>query len=464
VQLKLDDLMSRPAPGPKAYSVTQLVQQASRLVETHFGELWVEGEVSNFRQPSSGHLYFTLKDSRAQLAVVMFRSAASKLKFRIEDGQRLRCRGRLGIYDAQGRFQLTADLAEPDGAGALQIAFEQLKRKLESEGLFDPKHKKPLPRLPRTIAVVTSPTGAALQDILRVLGDRCPVRVIVCPTAVQGDEAPAELVLAIGRADQLGADLIIVGRGGGSIEDLWAFNSEQVARAIFAARTPIISAVGHEVDVTIADFVADRRAATPSAAAEMAVPVMAELQAQLETLRVRLRRAAHQRLRERALVLERLRRRLGSPQRLIDRSRMRLDDATGKLEGAMRRQLARRREGLGRRKERLAAQEPRVRLARDRARLLALETRLAALTRRRLERCRADLATGAARLNALSPLAVLARGYGLVFDEAGHAIRDTAQLQLGERLRVRFHRGEARVRVEELQPDGASGPAASPGP
>jgi len=452
VQLKFEDRPGKPPP-PKPYSVSQLVQLASRAVEARFGDVWVEGEVSNLKKPSSGHLYFTLKDARAQLAVVMFRAAASRLRFQLEDGQKLRCRGKLCIYDAQGRFQLTAEHAEPDGAGALQVAFEQLKRKLEGEGLFDPAKKKPLPRLPRRIAVVTSLTGAALRDILRVLHDRCPVHVTVCPTAVQGDEAPPEIVAALGRADRLGVDLIILGRGGGSQEDLWAFNHEGVARAIFSARTPVISAVGHEIDITIADLVADRRAPTPSAAAELAVPVARELAEQLRVCRGRLERAARQRVAERHLALERLRRRLPTPLALVGRGRMRLDDAGGRLEAGLRRRLERVRGELRRQRERLAAQEPRVRLARDRAALVALGGRLQAGMTRRLERGAAGLARAVARLEALSPLGVLARGYSLVLDAGGRVVREAAQLAVGDRLLLRLHRGQVVSRVEEIPDD-----------
>jgi exodeoxyribonuclease VII large subunit len=336
VQLRFDDLPSgRPPGADRTYSVSQIVRLASRTVEARFGEIWVEGEVSNLRRPSSGHLYFTLKDSRAQLAVVMFRTAAARLQEPVEDGVVLRCRGKLSIYDAQGRFQLSAEAAERAGAGALQAAFEQLRRTLEAEGLFDASRKKALPLLPRSIAVVTSPSGAALQDILRVLRERCPVRVVVCPTPVQGGEAAAEIAEAVRRADRLGVDLIIVGRGGGSLEDLWAFNTEPVARAIYHACTPIISAVGHEVDITIADLVADRRAPTPSAAAEMAVPVLTDLQEQLRLCRSRLERGQRQRLAEQRVALLRLAGRLGSPRPLLDRCRMRLDDASVRLGGLL---------------------------------------------------------------------------------------------------------------------------------
>jgi exodeoxyribonuclease VII large subunit len=449
VQLRFDDLPPQQEP-PRAYTVSQIVHLASRAIEARYGDVWVEGEVSNLRQPSSGHLYFTLKDSRAQLAVVMFRAAATRLRFRIEDGLKLRCRGKLCIYDAQGRFQLSAETAEPQGAGALQLAFEQLRRKLEAEGLFDPAHKKPLPRLPRTIVVVTSPTGAALQDILRVLHDRFPVRVVVCPTPVQGAEAAVEVAEAVRRADRFGAELMIVARGGGSLEDLWAFNTEPVARAIYHARTPVMSAVGHEGDVTIADLVADRRAPTPSAAAEMAVPVRAELAEQLRQQSGALERALRRLLGEQRLALLRMSAELGSPRGLLDRARMRLDDDGARLAAAAHRRLRQAHDGLGRARERLSTQEPRLKLHRHRAALVGLRARLERALGGRLQRGRSELGEQAARLEALSPLGVLARGYSIVLDRAGQAVRDARALRVGDRLLVRLQRGGLRGRVEEI--------------
>ena len=469
-QLTFDDALS---PSVRALSVSELVRRASRRLEADFGDVWVEGEVSNLRVPTSGHCYFTLKDTRAQLSVVMFRAAARRLEFRLEDGQKLRCRGKLGIYDPQGRFQLTAVTAEPAGIGALQLAFEQLKRRLEAEGLFETRHKKPLPAVPTTIAVVTSRTGAALRDILRVLHGRFPVRAVLVPTAVQGSEAPQEIIRAMARADAVGADLIIVGRGGGSLEDLWAFNHEGVARAIFAARTPVISAVGHEVDVTISDMVADRRAPTPSAAAEMAVPRLQDLTEQLQICQVRLGRGMDSLVRKRRLVLERLERRLGSPGARLDRARLVLDEAASELQAAFARVLSRRKERLRALCARLAAQEPRARLARHREALTRQRHELAARLQRRLANHRAALTRHAhelpvrlqrglagrrsrlgeltARLEALSPLCVLDRGYGLVLEEDGRVIRQVSAVAVGQRIRVRVARGELVCRVEEIR-------------
>lgn len=452
-QLKLGSLDGqRGEGGGQVYSVSRLVNLASRKLEASFGDVWVEGELSNLKSPASGHLYFTLKDRRAQLAVVMFRTAASRLRFNLEAGQKLRCRGRLGIYDAQGRFQLFAEVAEPAGVGSLQLAFEQLKQKLDKEGLFDRERKKPLPLLPRAIAVVTSPTGAAIRDIIRVLHNRCPVRVVVCPTPVQGSEAPAAIVQALHRADRLGVDLIIVGRGGGSLEDLWAFNHEGVARAIYSAQTPVISAVGHEVDITIADLVADRRAPTPSGAAELAVPVMHDLQKQLGLHRDRLVRSALHRHREGTLSLERLRRRLGSPAHLLNRSKMALDDATGALEAAISRELSNKRRVLHGLQSSLAAQEPRVRLGRNRTSLIAARGRLIAAARYEMSKRRSALSRLQACLDNLSPLAVLDRGYALVLDADGAVVREISRIGRGDALTLKLARGEVRCSVVSVTP------------
>jgi len=451
-QLSLDVGAGAPAEKqPRVHTVTRVVQLASREVE-RFGTLWVAGEVSNLRSPSSGHLYFTLKDRRAQLAVVMFRSAAARLAFRPENGQTLRLRGRLTIYEVQGRFQLNAEHAEPTGLGALQQAVERLKRKLQTEGLFAAERKRPLPLLPTTVAVVTSRTGAALRDILRVLERRFPVRVVLCPTPVQGSGAPFEICSALRRADALGADVIIVGRGGGSAEDLQAFNSEQVARTIGKMRTVVVSAVGHEVDVSIADLVADQRAPTPSSAAELVVPSQIELVERLSRLRGGLQRATRHQLRRHELHLERLRGRLGTPQALVDRGRLRVDELAARVDSACRRRLALRREALRRLQLQLHAQRPTARLVRQRAQLQQLEHRLTLEIRARLRAAASALGSRVAALEAMSPLAVLARGYALVRDERGRLLLDADDVAVGHELDVRLRRGELRCRVERKIP------------
>ena len=275
-------------------TVTELTRQVQDILEATFDQLWVEGEISNLRRPASGHLYFTLKDEDSQIRAVLFRPVARALKFDLEDGMHIVCRARMNVYKPRGEYQLILDYAEPRGVGALQIAFEQLKAKLQAEGLFDAVHKKPIPYLPSRIGVVTSPSGAVIRDILNITKRRFPsVGILIAPVRVQGAEAPAEIVEALHHLNEMpGIDVIIVARGGGSLEDLMAFNSEGVARAIFASRIPVISAVGHEIDFTIADFVADLRAPTPSAAAELVVPMRGELTQQIRALTARLVNAA----------------------------------------------------------------------------------------------------------------------------------------------------------------------------
>lgn len=298
--------------GPKIFTVSELTKSVRGLLEGHFSEVWVSGEISNFRSPGSGHYYFTLKDETAQLSCVMFRGLNAKLPFKLEDGLEVICRGRLTVYESRGQYQIVVDYCEPKGLGALQLAFEQLKKKLQAEGLFDPAHKKKLPFLPHKIGVVTSPTGAAIRDILNILGRRWPgVNILIVPVRVQGEGSAEEVAKAIGwlnvRED---IDVMIVGRGGGSLEDLWAFNEEIVARAIFASRIPVISAVGHEIDFTIADFVADVRAPTPSAAAELAVPNRDDLLTSLMDIKRRLFRCPTRRFPDFLQRLDDLRARL----------------------------------------------------------------------------------------------------------------------------------------------------------
>lgn len=297
---------------PKIFTVSELTKSVRGLLEGHFSEVWVSGEISNFRSPGSGHYYFTLKDETAQLAAVMFRGSNAKLPFKPEDGLEVICHGRLTVYESRGQYQIVVDYCEPKGLGALQLAFEQLKKKLQAEGLFDPAHKKKLPFLPRKIGIVTSPTGAAIRDILNILGRRLPgVDILVVPVKVQGEGSADEIAQAIGwlnvRED---IDVMIVGRGGGSLEDLWAFNEEVVGRAIFASRIPVISAVGHEIDFTIADFVADVRAPTPSAAAELAVPNRDDLLTSLADMKRRLFRCPTRRFPDFLQRLDDLRTRL----------------------------------------------------------------------------------------------------------------------------------------------------------
>ena len=398
--------MPSPAEQP-VLSVSELTARIAACVARAVPyPVWVEGEVSNCRPHTSGHVYFTIKDDGATLRAVLFRGQARLLRFRLADGQRVVCRGRLEVYAARGDYQLIVEAVEPKGAGALAVAFEQLKARLAAEGLFDPARKRPIPRCPAVVAVVTSPTGAALQDVLNVLGRRCPGLVVrVVPVRVQGEGAAAEVAAAIDAVSAArAADVVIVARGGGSIEDLWPFNEEAVVRAAAASAVPLVSAVGHETDVTLIDLAADLRAPTPSAAAELVAASVTELIAQLDALRRRLAVAARARLDARRVRLVEAHRRLGDPGSRLAQARLALADATARLAGAARATLA----------------GTRVRLAGT-----------------------------AARLDALSPLAILARGYAAVRRaDDGRLVSDPAAVAPGDSLDIRVARGEIAARVE----------------
>lgn len=408
-------------------TVAEAVRAASRVLEHRFSSIWVEGEVSNLRVAASGHAFFTLKDDEAALPAAMWRSSMQRLRFQLEEGQCVRAFGRLGIYDRQGRFQLYVERAEPAGLGELMAQLEQLKAKLSAEGLFDVGRKRPLPARPRVIGVVTSSSGAAIHDIIKVARRRCPSRIVLSPAVVQGDEAPASLVAALDRIQRMPqVDVVIIGRGGGSVEDLWAFNDEGLARAVAAARVPVVSAVGHEIDVTLCDLVADQRAATPSHAAELVVPDRARGAEALEDLRHRLGRALKRRVLDERGRLERLAHDLGvSGRSLTVRARARLLDLEGRL-----------------RKE-----HPRARLARDRRRLDVLRTRLEGEGKRLTRSQRLRLARAAGKLEALSPLAVLGRGYAVVTDAAQRVLTDAGQAEANDELEVRLQRGRLRTKV-----------------
>jgi exodeoxyribonuclease VII large subunit len=444
--------------GPRRpWSVSGLTSALRATVEGRFPAVTVEGEVSNCRPWSTGHIYFTLKDDYAQLRAVAFRKTAQALRVRPADGQHVVARGRLTVYDVKGEYQLVVDQLQPVGLGALQAAFEDLKRRLRAEGLFDEARKRPLPVLPRRIGVVTSADGAALRDILRVLGARHPAaRVLVRPSRVQGDGAAADLVRAlqaIARVPEL--DVVIIGRGGGSIEDLWAFNDEALARAIAACPVPVISAVGHEVDFTIADFVADVRAATPSNAAELVVDRADAFDARIGRATDRLRSAIRGAVRDRADRLERAGWRLSQ---WPDKVALRTRDA-GEL--ALRASHAARRVvvAAGRRLEtlrrRLEARDVGRLAAQIRSRLHTADTRLRELAGSRRLSAEARARVLAGRLQALSPLAVLARGYAVCWDEArASIIRSAGAVAEGDRIRVTLASGELACAVVDRRPAG----------
>jgi exodeoxyribonuclease VII large subunit len=442
-----------PAVAPP-WSVSALTAAIRGTLEGTFASILVEGEVSNCRQWSSGHLYFTLKDDRAQLRAVMFRTTVRTLRFKPEDGMRVVARGRLGVYDAKGEYQLVCDGLEPHGLGARQAAFEALKRVLQTEGLFDAARKRPLPTLPRRIGVVTSLDGAAVRDIVRVLITRHPsVRILVRAARVQGDGAADDMVralTAVGRAPEV--DVIIIGRGGGSAEDLWAFNDERLARAIAAAPVPVISAVGHEVDFTIADFVADLRAATPSNAAELVVDRADNFIARIDRADRRLRAALSLALARRAQSAQQLRNRLRhwpTSVMLRDRDAQQLRH---RLDRAMTARLAADAGRFERLRRRLESRDLRRVSAALSARLTAARTRLQTLITRRRTTASIRLSTLTGRLDALSPLAVLGRGYAVCWNEAHDGIiRSARTVTPGQHVQVTLAEGELTCRVEDVR-------------
>lgn len=442
-----------PETGPpRVYTVSQLTQQIRGILEESFPSVWVEGEISNLHLHSSGHMYLTLKDERSQIRAVMFRAQARQLSFRPEDGMQVLCLGRIGLYEARGEYQLYIDFLEPRGLGAMLLAVEHLKERLAAEGLLEPSRKRPLPFLPRCVGIVTSPTGAVIRDMLQILGRRFPnLPVLVRPAKVQGEGAAQEISQAIEDLNHWpGVDLIVVARGGGSLEDLWAFNQEEVARAIASSGVPVVSAVGHEVDYTIADFVADLRAPTPSAAAELIVPVQVQLQRSLEELEAQLVGAMRKQIRR---LWEELRGLLARPPELsrrLTQERLRLDELHLRLQNSMGQVLERAKVERQHALESLAHLDPRARLPGLKSELGGLAQRLWASLRLKLQESRSGLQRESALLHSLSPLQVLARGYSIVrLLPQEKVVRDSSILSPGDRLRISFHKGESTCRVEE---------------
>lgn len=398
---------------PKIWTVSELVGEISQVLQNQMDlqNCWISGELSNFKNHrASGHWYFTLKDESSSLKAVMFKSRSERVRFVPTDGIKVMIRGNIRMYEREGTIQLYAEEMEPSGLGQLYLAFEQLKKKLAEEGLFDPTRKKAIPRFPKRVGIVTSPTGAAIRDILTIMGRRHPgVSWILAPAAVQGEAAPREVAQAITRLNRYGnVDVLIVGRGGGSLEELWAFNTEVVARAIAASRIPVISAVGHETDVTISDYVADLRAPTPSAAAELAVPILQDLKFQLLQLRTRLQNEMGTLIERKRQHLEGIAQKgpLKDPFWRIDQNRQRLDNLHVRLQEGMTRFVA------------------------DKNGILTLL---------------------AAKLNLLSPLAILGRGYSLTYDAAGNLIKSAQRVELDERVTVRLGEGSLNCQVLEKE-------------
>jgi len=430
----------------KALGVTQFVRMVREALELHLDEYWVVGEVSNARLAPSEHLYFTLKDKRSSIGVVMFRSACQKLRFKITDGMEVIVRGRASLYEARGALQFYAEEIQPRGVGALQLACEQRKERLNAEGLFDGARKRPLPFLPRTVGIVTALGGAALHDMMTVIFDRFPnVQLIIRPARVQGVGAGADVAEAIEDLNREGrAEVIVVGRGGGSLEDLWAFNEEVVARAIFRSAIPVVSAVGHEIDYTIADFVADARAPTPTAAAHLVVPRKADLKRRLDETSATMGGAMNSALLAHRRHLAQLAARVREPRGVVRQIRQRLDEAIAALTEAIAGSLRARRDQVLQLAGRLRPPRAEVR----RRELTLLEERLALVGARAVEANRQRLAALAARLDSLSPLRVLERGYAVVTDtRSGRAVVDAAAVEVGDELEIRLNRGRLRART-----------------
>ena len=451
---QLDLSFEAPQIARRVWPVRDLVAQVCEQVEAEYGDIWVEGEISNYRPAPSGHLYFTLKDAEAQLPVVLFRRQALLLRFKPADGLHVLVRGRVSVYAQRGQLQLVGETIEPVGAGSLQLAFEQLKERLKAEGLFDAERKKALPAFPRTVGIVTSPIGAVIRDFLNIVKRRhSGLNVLLVPASVQGEQSAAEIEAALAHLNAIAAvDLIVIARGGGSLEDLSAFNSERVARAIAASKLPVVSAVGHETDFTIADFVSDLRAPTPSAAAELITEAQHRIAERVATQASRLERAtrfqllhAHQRF-DRLNVI-RAEWRISATLQRFDQ---RLDDLAFGMESLVSSLLHQRRHAVAELAAAVLHHDPRQRLGKTRERLNSGVTRMDRSLERTLHANGAQLSALDARLHSLSPLAVLERGYALVLGVDGTVIKGTAQVSAGQRLKTRLSDGEFTSRVETI--------------
>lgn len=436
----------------KAISVSELNRQARNLLERSFLNLRVVGEISNFVRPSSGHWYFTLKDNKAQIRCAMFRNRNQLLRTQPKQGDKVVVNARVSLYEGRGDYQLICEYLELDGSGALQQAFEELKHKLHQEGLFDKQHKRPLPEHPRQIGVITSQTGAAIHDILTVLKRRFPgLPVTLYPTAVQGTEAAAQIcrALALAEADDR-CDVLIVGRGGGSLEDLWPFNEESVARTIFNCSIPVISAVGHEVDVVISDYIADHRAATPSAAAELVSPDQQEMLGRLKLQENRLQRALQQRIAAQKFKLQQLKARLQHPGQRLREQSQRLDQLEIRLKQAVQNRLQQQTERLKRSEISLQAHSPKQLIQVRSSRLDNLKNRLLQQIRMELRQQNMQLHATVGRLNTVSPLATLERGYAIVKDQQGNLLRSAKETQVGAQIETQLGEGRLLCTVNDI--------------
>ena len=441
-----------------AITVSQLNRRARALLEQGIARVWVEGEISNIARPASGHMYFSLKDDSAQIRAAFFRQRQRGPTIGLKNGDHVLAYGKVSLYEARGDYQLIVEQVEPAGEGALKREYDALKKKLHAEGLFDEERKQSLPALPERVGIITSPSGAAVRDVLTVLARRFPlVPVVIYPAAVQGDAAPAELLGALEAAvTRAECDVLILTRGGGSLEDLWAFNNETLARAIAAAEIPVVSAVGHEVDFTIADFVADVRAPTPSGAAEIVVPDQYEVQRTLGQYGARIARLGERIVEEKSQSLDWLSRRLvaGSPANMLRRQRERLASLGNELGATMRQQVMERGRTLATLERLLVQASPALKVERSLARAAQLRQRLASTSHELLADRRHRLELAMRALNSVSPLATLERGYAIVIDsDSGKALTDAAEVETGTRIEARLARGRLEATVEKTFAD-----------
>lgn len=445
-----------PSQSPAIFTVSRLNQSVRLLLEREMGQVWISGEISNFSQPSSGHWYFTLKDDNAQVRCAMFRNSNRRVTFRPQHGQQVLVRANITLYEPRGDYQIIVESMQPAGEGLLQQKYEQLKALLSAEGLFDQQFKQPLPTPAHCVGVITSKSGAALHDILHVLKRRDPsLPVVIYPTSVQGDDAPGQIVRAIELANQREeCDVLIVGRGGGSLEDLWSFNDERVARAIFASRIPVVSAVGHETDVTIADFVADLRAPTPSAAAEMVSRNQLELLRQVQSAQQRLEMAMDYFIANRNRRFSQLQHRLQQqhPQLRLARQQTVLDRLRQRMNFALDNQLKKTTQRQQRVIQRLNQQNLQPRIYRAQTRIQQLEYRLAQTLRAQLSTTRERFGNAVTHLEAVSPLSTLARGYSVTTAADGKLVKKTKQLNAGDTLTTRLEDGVVESEVTKITP------------
>jgi exodeoxyribonuclease VII large subunit len=444
--------MQKTGNKPTVLSVSQLNRQSKELLETYLHNVQVSGEISNLSRPASGHWYFTLKDQRAQVRCAMFKSRTQYLKFVPKEGEQVLINASVGLYEARGDYQLIVNGMQSAGEGALKLAFEQLKTRLYQEGLFNPDVKKSLPKHPRHLGVVTSPTGAAIKDILSVLKRRFPnLPISIYPTQVQGEVAAGQIAQAIERAnrDKI-CDVLIIGRGGGSLEDLWPFNEEIVARAIFNSQIPIISAVGHEVDVSISDYTADLRAATPSAAAELVSPDRFEWLGRFENLERSLTRIIQNRLSQQRFNLLQLVKRLRHPKDKLQENMQRLDMAQMRLNNSLQRQLSSQQTRLTGLSHRLQSNKPDKQLSQMKQSVQQLQQRMQHTFQLQLQEFKNRLARQAEVLNAVSPLSTLSRGYAILTTESGAVVKASSQVQIGDTVTAQLHEGSFSCSVDKV--------------